>query len=723
MRSTLALLLLALAAGADAGIRLSFDRLDNTYQVVDDDSGWKLAGKIEGVASSVRTFTRSASDPIGSIVLEWTQEGTPLHAEIQRDNGRHSVRFVLRYLKSSTKPVVFPNFTSFPPGLTPFSFQDRNFAPASFSLNQTSTPWLLFDANARSMVLSPASNFMVAKMVGDGKASLGASLNDRLKEVPKSLEQTCLVVFGSGIRHTWDLWGDALRGLYKRKLPAQDSDPVLKLFGYWTDNGADYYYNYDPQKGYAGTLLALRDHYRERQIPLGYLQLDSWWYQKSSDDPAGKPGGVTKNAKLPAGSWNRYGGTLVYRAHTDLFPNGLEAFHREIGLPLITHGRWIDRKSPYHDRYKVSGVGIIDSDWWKETADYLAGSGVICYEQDWLDRIYDNSPEMSSVAGVADAFTDGMASASLAKGMRMQYCMASPRFFLQGVKYGNLSTIRTSDDRFGRDRWAPFLYCSQFAQCIGSWPWCDVFKSSETPNMILSVLSGGPVGIGDSIGSEDRANILKAALPDGVIVKPDRAILPCDQTYTDRTSPFLASTFTDHGRLRTHYFFAFPREAAKKTVRILPRYLGVSGESYLFDLTTGRGEVVDPDYATDLPIESDYTYVMLAPRTSTGVYLIGDLGKFVPTGGQRITSLDDSKDGLRVDVRFAAGEKSVTLDGYCPNAPRVVALRGAASMRYDPVYKRFSIDVAPSGTSAKVLIDGKGARSAVSDGIRLRNGN
>jgi len=143
-------------------------------------------------------------------------------------------------------------------------------------------------------------------------------------------------------------------------MPAQDSEPLLKSFGYWTDNGADYYYNYDLSKGYAPTLLDLRSRYKSEGIPLGYLQLDSWWYDKSTNDPDGKLGGTRKNSRLPMGAWNRYGGLMEYRADADLFPAGLPAFQTQLDLPLAVHNRWIDRTSPYHEKYKISGVAAID---------------------------------------------------------------------------------------------------------------------------------------------------------------------------------------------------------------------------------------------------------------------------------------------------------------------------------------------------------------------------
>src|SRR5208283_1300752 len=172
--------------------------------------------------------------------------------------------------------------------------------------------------------------------------------------------QETLVAFGQGINQTWDLWGQSLLELEQARRPSNDADAVLKYLGYWTDNGAVYYYNYDFDKGYAGTLQSLVERYRQEQIPIRYLQLDSWWYYKSTTNPDGTPGNEKKSNKLPMGEWNRYGGLLEYKAHADLFTNGLDAFQKAIGLPLITHNRWIDPASPYHQRYEISGVAAVD---------------------------------------------------------------------------------------------------------------------------------------------------------------------------------------------------------------------------------------------------------------------------------------------------------------------------------------------------------------------------
>lgn len=702
-----AFLLAGVASAEGAGPEIGFDAKSGTYRVSDSTLGWRLSGRIDGAVRNVRDADgRDENGPFREISFEWN-EGGPVRGAIRAYRERPVAQFRLTYLgRRDDHGVVFPNFTDFPADLTGFSYRDQRFAPAAYELAQTSTPWLFFDPRAHALILSPASSFMVAKMVGDGKTAVGEGLNDRLRGVPAGFEQDSLLAFGDGIGKTWDAWGAALRARYRRKLPANDADTLLRLFGYWTDNGADYYYAYEPNLGYAGTLLALRDRYRREGIPLGYLQLDSWWYDKTTDDPAGRPGGATKNSKLPAGLWNRYGGTWLYHADADLFPNGLDAFQRALGLPLAVHSRWIDPKSPYHAHYRISGVGAVDPAWWNDIEGYLAAAGVVCYEQDWLDNIYDHSPEMPSKAGVADAFTDGMANAARRRGIDLQYCMATPRFFLQGVKYPNLTTIRTSDDRFDRRKWADFLYASQLAQEAGIWPWCDVFMSHETGNLILSVLSAGPVGTGDAMGREDKANILRAVRPDGVIVKPDHSLVPCDQTYLDREAPFLAATDTEQSGARTVYVFAFPRSKESRTARFRPRDRGFNESAYLYDFQTGQGRLVAPDETIEIPIdETGYAYSMLAP-VRHGIALLGDLDKIVPTGKQRLPAIDETAGGLTVRVAFARGESAATLTGVCAKPPRIRADHGTATLAgYDPATGRFTVSVAPdAGGSAELAI-------------------
>jgi hypothetical protein len=357
--------------------------------------------------------------------------------------------------------------------------------------------------------------------------------------------QTILTTKPASVGAAYRAWGAALTTLASKIRPANDSGPILSTLGYWTDNGADYYYTYDTSKGYTGTLLAVRDEWQSKQIPMGYMQLDSWWYPKG-----------------PSDSWNHVDqGTYLYQADAELFPDGLAAFQQQLGKPLVTHGRWIDTSSPYHGRYQFSNNVVIDPAFWQSVMSYLRAGGVVVYEQDWLC----NNAKTAENLTDADTYFDNMAHNATADGLDLQYCMALPRDYLQSTRYPNLTTIRVSDDRFERARWDVFLYDSQFAGALGIWPWTDVFMSGETTNLLLSNLSAGPVGVGDGLGKVNAANLAKVARPDGVIVKPDVPIVPTDATYVGEAAgnlpAMVATTSVAHVGLTYGYVFAYARQS------------------------------------------------------------------------------------------------------------------------------------------------------------------
>lgn len=691
----------ALPASA-AGVTVSLDAATGAYTIATRAPAWTFKGATGTALSDVKQ--NSGHDRIGDyqeLTFRWTA-AVPMSGAIRNYKNRPAVLFAVTNAQATANPQTpFPNFTKFPPNLHPMSYADGVFSPHRFGLEQTSTPWVLFDDAANTVVVSSANHFMISKMVGDGKASIGSDLNAKLATLPAGFTHQTLLVAGPGIGGTLETWGRALTDMYGKVRPANDADPLLKRFGYWTDNGADYYYNYDPARGYAGTLAALRTRYQQENIPLGYLQLDSWWYQKSLAGPDGKLGGP-KNPRLPQETWNRYGGTLDYSASPALFPGGLAPFQKSLGLPLVVHARWIDPQSPYHQNYRISGVAATDPRWWDDRAAYLAQSGIFCYEQDWLNEIYAHSPEMASTPDAGDAFTDNMARASKNKKMTMQYCMATPRFFLQGAKYGNLTTIRTSGDRFERGKWNDFVYTSALASALGMWPWADVFMSGETENMLLATLSAGPVGTGDALGKESRANIMRAIRQDGVIIKPDTPLVPTDAGILadaqGRHTPLVAWTHTDHGALRTAYVFAFTRKGDGTGVTFTPSALGLTAPIWVYDVSNKAARLLQRGQSYETTVGPTGTfYGIVAPVTRSGVAFLGDANTFVSTGRQRVPALKDQPSGLTATIAFAAGESSVTLHGYAPSAPSVSVHGGkSAPVAYDAATRHFSVVVAPT---------------------------
>ena len=681
------------------GITATIDGQSGRYEVRAKEPNWVFAGTLGAAASDVSV--QDGQDRLGAfreLSFRW-RDRVALGGSIRT----YLERPVLLFAITSTEPnsdaavIRFPRFTEFPKNLHGFSYVNRDFAPPSFALEETATPWLLYDDQAHATVLSPAANYMIASMHGDGKTEIASGLNEGVAALPAGFTHLTLMALGVGVNATWDSWGSALTGLQGVQRPGNDADIGLRYLGYWTDHGGEYYYDYDRRLGYAGTLEALVQRYRAEGIPIRYLQLDSWWYYKTLTDPDGTTG-KPKNERLPLEEWNRYGGLLKYQAHPSLFPEGLAAFQQRVGLPLIAHNRWIDPASPYHQRYRISGFAAVDPDWWREIIGYLSSAQVVTYEQDWLNVIYERSPELAASLKAGDAFSDGMAAAAQEKGLSMQYSMALPRQFLQGTRYANLTTIRVSGDHFGREKWDTFLYTSRLASALGIWPWCDVFMSRQTDNLLLATLSAGMVGIGDRIGAEDKKNLLHAVRTDGVIVKPDTPLVPLDAMYTAGSRrPMIAAAHTDHGALRTGYVFSYGRAFEVVNVAFTPAQVGVPRDVYVYDARkrTAR-RLAASDAFTFVLASNETAYFVVAPVARAGIALLGDEGKFVPDGRKRIAALSDEPERLTATVMFAPLEQSVRLFGYATQRPEVTAQTGSTGeVAFDKRTGRFEVSVSP----------------------------
>ena len=433
---------------------------------------------------------------------------------------------------------------------------------------------MYFDDAGHSFLLSSASDFMVANLNLTDDSEIESRISPRIKDIPRGLAHRTLLVVANGINRAFDAWGHALTDLNGKVRPANDADPSLKSLGYWTDNGASYYYDYEESLGYTGTLLAVKDEFAKAGVALGYMQIDSWWYPKGED-----------------GHWNHFApwnpeGIHRYEAHPDIFPKGLGGFQKDLALPLITHARWIDAKSPYRQKYKMSNNVIVDPAYWMTVGANLHEWGVFGYEQDWLD-------EWATAAYNLDdqnAFVDNMARMSDTFGLSMQYCMATPRHFLQSTKYGNLTTIRVSEDVFTRDKWDQFFYSSRLASALGVYPFTDVFGSNEKISTLIATLSAGIVGVGDRLGEVNAENLLYAVRPDGIIVKPDVPAVPTDESILNDAhnagEPLVSYTYTDHGPMRALYVFAHPR-TDDRTFTFTPEKLGLSGNVYVYNWLCG----------------------------------------------------------------------------------------------------------------------------------------
>ncbi len=672
---------------SSSGVDASLDTC-GAYQITVASLAWAFSGHLGQTPSNI--VVNTGTDRVGAyseIDFNYSQRGQRTGG-IRVYQNELTVLFKVAYLQAASNTAPFPTFTTYPRKLRHLAYEGT-FGLFTFNSLASDSPWIFFDSGSNTFALSPASDFMVASTVQGPGGSIISGISSQITSLPAGFRHQTLLVMGKGINSTYRTWGQAMTNLQGKVRPANDADPSLKSLGYWTDHGAAYYYRFDSRKGsYEQTLLGVRDNFNQLGLKLGYMQLDSWFYPKGA-----------------TAAWqNSAAGIYEYVAASALFPNGLKSFQQQLGIPLITHARWIDPSSPYHHIYKMSGKVVIDPLYWNSIGSYLRDAGVSVYEQDWL------ATEAQAKFNLTDpkAFMDDMARAMSAQRLNMQYCMPLPRHYLQSSLYSNITTIRTSKDIFQQSRWDQFLYGSQLAGALGVWPWSDVFMSTQTNNLLFSTLSAGPVGVGDAIGSLNARNLLLAVRLDGVIVKPDLPLVPLDKTIINDsaglTHPMVASTSTNFGGITAHYVAGYNRTSDLK-LAFSPSALGMTRTAFVYNYFRKAGKIVQPQQTFSDTIANGIAYYIVMPIGPSGAAFLGDNGHYVSLGKKRITALTDNGT-ITASIAFAARESARIVFGYSPTAPAITATHGqVGTVNYTSSTGLFSVLVMPgSGATATIQI-------------------
>ncbi len=700
-------------ANAEAALRANVNPNTGVYRLQSISPAWTFSGSVPAPLQGLRHT--AGKDRLGTykqVSFDWLYKGKLVSGAIRTYTACPVAQFIVTFQQATSHcHIQFPDFASEPHGLHILSYRNNSFAPPQFSAGQSGTPWLLFDRHYNAAIISPARHFIIMTMRGNGVTHTLVRLNRQVATVPAKFQIRSIMVMTHGINHAYDVWGPALTTLGGKTRPGNQSAPVLRYLGYWTDNGATYYYHFNRKLGYAGTVLAETRHLQARNIPIHYLELDSWWYRKDSTNYLGKKA-RSMLPKYQHQDWDKFGGITHYTASRHLFPKGLEAFDQQVGLPLVVHGRWISRKSPYHKQYKISGIAPVDARYWNHIARYLHDNGVETYLQDWQSIIARNSHFFSSLTAGHD-FYHGMAAGMAAHGVSVMYCMPLPCELLESSELNNVVATRVSADIFIRPRFYACLFTSRLAGALGLWPWDDVCMSWRTDNVLLQNLSAGVVGFGDPINRENRTNLMRTCRSDGVIIKPDVPIVPIDSAYLDGAlhiaAPVIARTYTNQDGVKTAYVFAFaPKPRDKKSVKFSARDIGLHGAMYVYNYFTGASKLVAAGrtFTGALGTNAASYYVCASPGAA-GIAFMGQRGKFVGVGRERIPALANLPGALMASVAFAPGEDVVTLHGFAAYKPAVAVHGGmAGAVLYNTSTQQFVVRVSPSITAPLRELDG-----------------
>ncbi len=603
-------------------------------------------------------------------------------------------------------PVLnFPIFRNESPNKRIFTYKDLVFCPGTQDFDFAVAPVCFFDDDKNTVIVSPLDNYTTngiqkRKVKGLNAFRFACGPNGEVDSVPKDHSHRYIMIFDQGINDSFKYWGDTLleyNGVNREEKDRYREDD-LKYLGYYTDNGAYYYYKPIKGLGYDGTLLEVKEYADSEGIPFKYYHLDSWWYQKS----------VKKMVRTLLGPLGRlvggglYGGTLlwepdplVFQMEADEDKSIVEKLSDEFGgLPFTAHNRWYSDKSPYVEKYNfhVEGTGAMPKDdpkFWDEIMENCDKYNISTYEQDWLKTHMSRFSFLRSELGAAHIWLKNMAEAADKRDIGVQYCMANPGIIMESTNFRPVITARASGDY--NARWPKrydtpyFLQSSMLMYSVGLWPFKDTFQSTSTgpisgerhPQLmgLLSNLSASMVAPGDKIGMVNKDIVNSVCRNDGFLYKPDRPITACDITYIRNRKYYLARTVSNHGDLTWHYTLAlnlWPRRV--KDTQYTIEDMDFSGEFVRYNWFTNETQKVNSctPVAQDLKYE-EYVYEVFAPILDNGMAIIGDPSKYVTMNDTEFSDPKERSGKLMVTVNNIEDEVSELLV-YTENDPKKITL-------------------------------------------------
>ena len=160
--------------------------------------------------------------------------------------------------------------------------------------------------------------------------------------------------------------------------------------------------------------------------------------------------------------------------------------------------------------------------------------------------------------------------------------------------------------------------------------------------------------------------------------------------------------------------FVYPQQPDHADFHFTAADVGISGDAFVYDWKnkTGKklaaGEAFTGSFGSSASTKASdpsWAYYIVAPISGSGIAIIGDEGKFVSMGKQRIEQITQSAKEQEITVNFAADEHSCTLHGYAPLAPLCVAQEGNVSdQKFDTPTGHFTMTVAPAEHQTRAVI-------------------
>jgi hypothetical protein len=516
-------------------------------------------------------------------------------------------------------------------------------------------------------VWSPALNFMSSLLSHKNPSDLGpvdiaSGLHGSLTDIPKGqYHETLLSVVQHtpGVTSAMMQWGKVLQNRFEK----QPTDPATNIhyshLSYYTDNGA-VYGGGKPATNltYEATIRALLAEWDETASPFSSFMYDAYW-------------------KVP-GDWV---------LNTKVFPDGLAYMEGVLGMPTVLYmDAW--GKSVYTSRYEFVCVDKscipVDIELWRFIFDQTKQWGGTLYENDFLiTQFFDLAPLRQNIS-LARTWLMQMGVAAAEKSIDIQLCMPMPIYYLQSLEVSRMRSARvTNDYRETYQQWR-IGQVSTLVWALGLLPFKDVFWTMQQPgnqylNMtqvtpqveaLVSLHSMGPVGTGDGLGRSNVSLLLRTCRSDGLLLKPDRPMLPIDATYQPylRTAPSPSSeiwtTFTTIDQFTWHMVFAaslteaysFKCSDLGQNACNLRGLILDHGASSIFDFSESHPFEIPACPTKNFDVDVEYFLYVLAPVIE-GWTVWGELSKLNPISAMRIESITASRTSLLIMIKGAPQER------------------------------------------------------------------
>lgn len=513
---------------------------------------------------------------------------------------------------------------------------------------------LLVAPDGTTLLVGPVEQHEQTIGVGEAAGGVAVGWHGDLDRVPAGYATSVAVLVADGPGAAVDRWVALLPRPAGR--PGRHADALGRRISYWTDNGASYWYRTEPGHTVTSGLAATVADLRGRGVPVEAVQIDSWWYPHEVVRPFDTDEWVVPPT-----------GLVRWEPREDILPDGLAPLRTALGdAPLAAHCRHLSASSPYVDEVPC----WVDGDYahpstpelYERYLDRCVAEGIETFEHDWLVECFTGVRALREEPGRALDWLTGIDRAAADRGRTLQWCMATLADMVAAAGLPRVTSVRTSGDHGYLAGpgflWAWFLLVNRVARPLGLHPFKDVFLSGSPlapVDALLSLLSTGPVGIGDRLGQADPAVLRPCHRADGLLVKPDVPVAALDDAF--RSWPFgrgrllAADCWTDHGAGRWRYVVALnPDDRGDAAEPLSGR---IDGDGLVWDWRARA--VVDSMAVTDLA-PHDWRYWVVAPIVD-GVAVIGDPDLYATAGDHRVADVRRAPaGGLDVEVAGAPGE-------------------------------------------------------------------